>query len=651
MASAEEQNDVRKVQFQLNKALECQEENKEVLRVKMFNDQKNLNSLNESKKEKLIEEQLNKELPKQSELEQQKDDTASTFICSKVGKRNINEIPVGNNRTSPRQQDAESSVKDNIESPDTPSLQTSDESSSISTLEAKAEGTPMFHAATFGQKSVTKYVDNKLGAVVLEGDDIKLSYNFPCGGKENSSLYGEDLSSNDILYGEELSSNDVHEVPMWTIPEFIIALCGDNQLPIQERPQTEFYTVDSDVEVAGERESADVESWNDGCLIPSCEHTCSNLQNIDNVSIPGTEVNSTQVSSAGSPLWCEGPRFGYEDIESVLPLEQVFTDSPPPAASVEKVTRDSIDAEIEKNNVGYESKSTNTAKTQVVITTREQDKAETPPHVYAKVMILNEKKDDDPYKPKRHVEVFNHVVKKSATSGRPPQCQICDHDDHFDEIVVISSNIPCEKKKKKRKNKSKKEKSAGSHKNQENNMFKKFQADENISGVTQLKSSVQRSIRAKLVEQFPSIKDYIDDICPKKESMVLIKCHDHVEIICVNSELLFFKQRDSPYYPTLRLLHQYPFIMPHQQVDKGAIKFILSGANIMCPGLTSPGANLIDSDKDTIIAIHAEGKINALAVGTMTMSSEEIVSVNKGIGVENIHYLNDGLWQMKKLDR
>ena len=72
MASAEEQNDVRKVQFQLNKALQCQEGNKEVLRVKMFNDQKNLNSFNESKKEKLIEEQLNKELPKQSELEQQK---------------------------------------------------------------------------------------------------------------------------------------------------------------------------------------------------------------------------------------------------------------------------------------------------------------------------------------------------------------------------------------------------------------------------------------------------------------------------------------------------------------------------------------------------------------------------------------------------
>jgi PUA domain protein len=30
------------------------------------------------------------------------------------------------------------------------------------------------------------------------------------------------------------------------------------------------------------------------------------------------------------------------------------------------------------------------------------------------------------------------------------------------------------------------------------------------------------------------------------------------------------------------------------QVDRGAIKFVLSGANIMCPGLTSPGGVLDD---------------------------------------------------------
>lgn len=44
-----------------------------------------------------------------------------------------------------------------------------------------------------------------------------------------------------------------------------------------------------------------------------------------------------------------------------------------------------------------------------------------------------------------------------------------------------------------------------------------------------------------------------------------------------------------------------PFFLPMQQVDKGAIRFVLSGANIMCPGLTSPGAMMTEVPKDTIV--------------------------------------------------
>lgn len=34
--------------------------------------------------------------------------------------------------------------------------------------------------------------------------------------------------------------------------------------------------------------------------------------------------------------------------------------------------------------------------------------------------------------------------------------------------------------------------------------------------------------------------------------------------------------------------------MKKLQVDRGAIRFVLAGANIMCPGLTSPGGALDD---------------------------------------------------------
>ncbi|KAJ8986089.1 hypothetical protein NQ317_003384 [Molorchus minor] len=131
----------------------------------------------------------------------------------------------------------------------------------------------------------------------------------------------------------------------------------------------------------------------------------------------------------------------------------------------------------------------------------------------------------------------------------------------------------------------------------------------------------------------------------EKES---ISGHDHIEII-VNTagELLFFRHREGQWMPTLRLLHKYPFFLPMLQVDKGAIRFVLSGANIMCPGLTSPGARMTEVPKDTVVAIMAEGKDHALAIGRTTLSTDDITKINKGVGVENCHYLNDGLWQMK----
>jgi len=43
-------------------------------------------------------------------------------------------------------------------------------------------------------------------------------------------------------------------------------------------------------------------------------------------------------------------------------------------------------------------------------------------------------------------------------------------------------------------------------------------------------------------------------------------------------------------------------MLPKVQVDRGAIEFVLKGANIMCPGVTSKGGRLPDGlEKDTIV--------------------------------------------------
>ena len=61
--------------------------------------------------------------------------------------------------------------------------------------------------------------------------------------------------------------------------------------------------------------------------------------------------------------------------------------------------------------------------------------------------------------------------------------------------------------------------------------------------------------------------------------------------------------------PSLKLVHMMPSILPRTQIDKGGIKFILSGADIMCPGLTSEGGFISEEQqKGDVVAVFAEGK-------------------------------------------
>lgn len=169
---------------------------------------------------------------------------------------------------------------------------------------------------------------------------------------------------------------------------------------------------------------------------------------------------------------------------------------------------------------------------------------------------------------------------------------------------------------------------------------------EDIHSRSKVKSSIQRTLKSKLVAQYPALEPVIDELIPKKSHIELIKCEDKIQLYTVDGEVLFFQKFDE-LIPSLRLVHKFPQAYPTVQVDRGAIKFVISGANIMCPGLTSAGAKLPDApgyEKDSIVIINAENKDHALAIGKLLMSTENIKSINKGHGVELIHHLGDPLW-------
>ena len=181
-------------------------------------------------------------------------------------------------------------------------------------------------------------------------------------------------------------------------------------------------------------------------------------------------------------------------------------------------------------------------------------------------------------------------------------------------------------------------------------MFRKFDPSNDISTSTQVKASVQRNLKSQIAEANSKItEEQLDALMPKKPPLVQYKVGPHMMLYCrkvekgedksSSDEPIFFQHRDGPILPCLRMIHKYPSLdFTSVTVDKGAIPFILGGANVMCPGLTNPGGEMppdgVEKDpqgfdkpalsKGDGVVIYAEGKEHAIAIGVMTMSSVEM---------------------------
>lgn len=172
---------------------------------------------------------------------------------------------------------------------------------------------------------------------------------------------------------------------------------------------------------------------------------------------------------------------------------------------------------------------------------------------------------------------------------------------------------------------------------------------EDIKSTTQLRGSAVRGIKALVTTKFTDIEPLLPLIFlpdfPVLESKMKAP-HNHVTLISVNSIIIFI-QNSECIIPHLKILHRYPFLLKIMQVDKGAIKHVISGANIMCKGLTSPGGQMCEAEEGEIVSITGEGKTHIMAVGIMRKSTSQIKSENAGIGIETLHFLGDGIWKMR----
>lgn len=123
------------------------------------------------------------------------------------------------------------------------------------------------------------------------------------------------------------------------------------------------------------------------------------------------------------------------------------------------------------------------------------------------------------------------------------------------------------------------------------------------------------------------------------------------------------KTKKTVVIPHLKLVHRFPDCFPTIRCDRGAIRFVLSGAPMMAPGLTSKGGRLPGPDnedeeedekygtqdiaKGKVVVIDAEGKENACMVGILAQSTKDLKEKKKDAALEStFHYLGDGLWNL-----
>jgi PUA domain protein len=166
----------------------------------------------------------------------------------------------------------------------------------------------------------------------------------------------------------------------------------------------------------------------------------------------------------------------------------------------------------------------------------------------------------------------------------------------------------------------------------------------------------------------------MDEVLPKKASLEQMKLPERANLYIADGQPVFYQQdAGAPLLPHLKLVHRFPAAFPSIRIDRGAIRFVLGGATLMAPGLTSPGGRLPDPpaeataaaeegapsegadedgrwsrelEKGEPVVVMAEGKTEACAVGLLVMSTKEVKEKGKGPVVEEAHYLGDGLWRL-----
>ena len=156
-----------------------------------------------------------------------------------------------------------------------------------------------------------------------------------------------------------------------------------------------------------------------------------------------------------------------------------------------------------------------------------------------------------------------------------------------------------------------------------------------IRSRVQLRKSAKNKLMDELISTFG---DTIKELKNSKFETALI---DTFNVILIDGKLLLFST-DGEYFPTVRGALELGLAKHIVVVDAGAVRFVVNGADIMCPGIVNADYEIKVGD---LVIIKEETHEKPLAIGRALISGEDMVG-DSGKAIKSLHYVGDKLWNI-----
>lgn len=155
-----------------------------------------------------------------------------------------------------------------------------------------------------------------------------------------------------------------------------------------------------------------------------------------------------------------------------------------------------------------------------------------------------------------------------------------------------------------------------------------------VKSRVQLRKNVKNKMLKDLVSTFGDEMSELEDKTLEKITL------EEYSIILVDGKPLLF-EIEGHLFPTVRGALEMGLQKRVVTVDKGAIRFVSNGADIMAPGVVAADPEIKDGD---LVIIVEETHRKPLAIGKALMEGLEMVEATSGKAIKSIIHVGDKLW-------